>query len=96
MNIRQSRIQSKLSGIKKDTIMKEPILHECLTILNVGAPVWLSQPSDSVSAQVIISLFHEFESCIGLHADTAGPAWDSLSLSLPLPDSCCLYLSQNK
>ena len=35
----------------------------------------------------------EFEPHIGLHADREKPAWDSLSPSLPLPDSFTLSLS---
>ena len=42
-----------------------------------------------VLAQVMISWFCEFGPCLGLRADCADPAWDSLcpsiSLSLPLP-----------
>ena len=40
----------------------------------------------------------EFKAHLGLCADNAEPAWDSLSLplSLPLPCSLCLSLSQNK
>ena len=73
-----------------------------LTIKNKrsGMSVWLSQLSVrlSVSAQAMISRFCEFEPHIGLYADSAEPAWDSLSLplSLPLPCSHCLCLSQNK
>ena len=39
-----------------------------------------------------------FKSCIGLCADSAEPAWESLSfpLALPLPHSRYLCLSQNK
>ena len=37
---------------------------------------------------------HEFEPYVGLCADSAEPAWDSLSpprpLSTPYPGSCCL------
>ena len=36
----------------------------------------------------------EFEPCVGLYADGAEPVWGSLSLSLPLPSSCSLSLSQ--
>ena len=35
----------------------------------------------------------EFEPCIGLGADGAEPAWDSLSLLLSLPLPCLLSLS---
>ena len=40
----------------------------------------------------------EFEPGVRLCDDSAEPAWDSLSLplSLPLPYSCSLSLSQNK
>ena len=39
---------------------------------------------------------HEIEPCIGLCADSAEPAWDSLSpsLSAPPPFMLCLSLSQ--
>ena len=38
-----------------------------------------------------------FEPCIGLYVDSVEPAWVlSLSLSLLLPNLCCLCLSQNK
>ena len=60
----------------------------------LGAPGWLSQSSVQllVSAQVMISWFHEFKPHVGLHADGAEPAWYSWppSVSLPLPDLCCL------
>ena len=36
----------------------------------------------------------DMEPHVGLCAESAEPAWDSLSLSLPLP--CSLCLSQNK
>ena len=41
---------------------------------------------------------HEIKPCIGLCTDSPEPAWDSLSLSLPLPHLCALSLSvsQNK
>ena len=35
---------------------------------------------------------HEFQICIGLHADGVEPAWDSLSL--PLPPSVCLRINK--
>ena len=40
----------------------------------------------------------EFEPCIGLHADSMEPAWDSLShpLSLPLPCSLVVSVEVNK
>ena len=41
-----------------------------------------------VSAQVIVSHFHEFEPHIGLCADSADPAWDSLCLPLSLSLPC--------
>ena len=66
----------------------------------IGVPGWLSQLSVQllVSSQVMISQFCEFKPRVGLCADSAEPAWDSLSplLSLPLPHSRCLCLSQNK
>ena len=40
-------------------------------------------------------MVHEFEPCIGLHTDSAEPAWDSLSLSLSA-SLLTLYVSQNK
>ena len=45
---------------------------------------------------------HGFELCVELCADSAVPAWDpfslsiSLSISLPLSPTHCLYLSPNK
>ena len=66
----------------------------------VGVPGWLSLLSVRllVSAQVVISQFREFEPRIRLCADSAEPAWDSLSLPPPLPLPCSLSsgLSQNK
>ena len=40
----------------------------------------------------------EFEPCTGLHADTAEPAWDSLSLPLSAPPllSLCLFFKIHK
>ena len=35
----------------------------------------------------------EFKPCVGLCADNAKPAWDPVSLSLPLPHLCSLSLS---
>ena len=53
---------------------------------SLGAPGWLSHSNVQllVSAQVTISQFCEFELHIGLRADSAKPAWDSLFLSLSL------------
>ena len=53
--------------------------------LTGGAPGWLSRLSIPllVLAQVMISRF-EFESLIGLCADSVEPAWDSLSPHLSL------------
>ena len=66
----------------------------------MGASWWLSWLGVQflVSAQVMISWFCEFEPHIGLCADSAESAWDSLSpsLSAPTPNMCCLCLSQNK
>ena len=45
------------------------------------------------SSQVVILYVREFEPCIRLCADSAEPAWDSLSLSLSL---CPIPLSKNK
>ena len=36
---------------------------------------------------------HEIKPCVGLWADGTESAWDSLSLSLPLPRSCSPSLS---
>ena len=38
----------------------------------------------------------EFEPCIGLHADSVEPAWDSLSVFLSLSPDCTLCVSQNE
>ena len=38
----------------------------------------------------------EFKPRMGLRADGAEPAWDSLSLSLPLPGLCTCSLKINK
>ena len=46
-------------------------------------PGWLSVQL-SISAQVTISQFFEIETLIGLSADSAEPALDSLSASLSL------------
>ena len=50
-----------------------------------GTPGWLSQLSIRllISTQVAISKFHELEPRVGLCADSAEPAWDSLSLPAP-------------
>ena len=47
-----------------------------------------------VSAQVMISV-SGFEPCVGLHADSVEPAWDSLSLppSLSVPPLIMVSLS---
>ena len=63
----------------------------------IGAPQWLSQLKVQllVLAQVMISWFCEFKPCIS----SALPGWSLLgilSLSLPLPHSRFLRLSQNK
>ena len=50
-----------------------------------GAPGWLAQLVkclDLISAQIMISLFVEFEPHVRLYAGPE-PAWDSLSLSAP-------------
>ena len=49
---------------------------------SIGVLGWLSRLSVRllISAQV-----HEFKPCTGLRTDSAEPAWDSLSVSLPLP-----------
>ena len=58
-------------------------------------PGWLSWLNIQllVSAQVTISQFHEFEPHIGLHGDSAEPAWDSLSPSLSAPPPLALSVS---
>ena len=59
---------------------------------------WLSRLSLwlLILAQVTISWFVSSSSCIGLHADSTEPAWDSRSLFVPLPCLCSLSLSPNK
>ena len=65
-----------------------------------GAPEWLSRLGIwlLVLAQVMISfMVCEFEPRIGLCADSAEPAWDSLSLSLcPSPASALSVSLKNK
>ena len=63
-----------------------------------GLPGWVSRLSSRllVSAQVTISQFCEFESCMGLCAGSAEPAWDSLSPSLSALPLLTLSLSLSK
>ena len=64
----------------------------------MGAPAWLSwlHVQFLVSAQVMISWFHEFEPCIGFRADSAEPASESVSPSLSAPPLLTLSLSLSK
>ena len=48
------------------------------------------------SAQVMILMVREFESCIGLCVDSMEPVWDSLSLSLSAPPPLNLSLCLSK
>ena len=56
----------------------------------------VSQVSNLVSAQVMISRFCGFKPHIRLCTSSTEPAWDSLSLPLflPLPHLRCVSLSQ--
>ena len=40
-------------------------------------------------------MVYGFEPCIGLCADSVEPAWDSLSLSLPIPQLCSLAVKHS-
>ena len=66
--------------------------------ISSGAPGWLSQVSIQllVSAQVMISPFREFEPHIRLCADSAEPAWGSLSPFFSASRSPHQAFSQNK
>ena len=88
-----------LSWLTALTLYREKILLMILTE-NPGVPGWLSPLSIwlLVSVQVMISWFCEFEPHDWLCADSAEPAWDSLSPSLSahpplLPFSLSLSLS---
>ena len=60
-----------------------------------GAPGWLRHLSILllVAAQVMISRFPELEPHIGLHTDSAEPAWDPLSPSLCPSPTCAVSVS---
>ena len=58
-----------------------------------GAPGWLSRLSDDLGAGHDLTVW-EFEPRIGLCADSAEPAWDSLSPSLSAPPPLTWCLSQ--
>ena len=62
------------------------LLTEIKTTL-LGAPGWFGRLSVRlfISAQVVISLFREFEPRMELLVDSAEPAWEFLSPSLFAP-----------
>ena len=66
--------------------------------LQPGEPGWLRQLSVGllVSAQVMISRFHEFEPRLKLSTVRSLLGILGLPLALPLPHSPCLCLSRNK
>ena len=76
----------------------EIIKEEQIQSWEKGPPGWLSQLSIRllVLAQVVISPFRGFKPLIGLCADRAEPAWDSISSSLSTPPLLACSLSQNK